>query len=482
MHVLHLSFVDWLLVAVYFLTLLALGLRGTLRGAPASQSAEEYLLSGRKLTLPAFVAALVSTWYGGILGVGEYSYLYGLSNWFVFGVPYYVFALIFALFLAKKVRESMAYSIPDQLASSFGRRVGITGSLFVFFMSSPAPYVLMQAVLLQVVTGWPLPLCLLLGTAASVLYMEVGGFRALVRIDLLQFGLMFAGFIVLLAFLIPVYGVMPFIPEHVTPSHLTPTGGNSWQYVVVWFFIALWTLVAPQFHQFTLSAESPRTARRGILLSIVFWTVFDGLTTLSGLYARALLPGLAQPTMAFPALGELVLPAAAKGLFFLGMVATVMSTTDGLTFIAASTFGRDLLAPMSRRRSDRDVMAFTRAGVLITAAVAIGGALLFPSVIRLWYVIGTLFIPGLLLPVLSSYSARYRVSPAWTLAMMLAGFFFSLLWFLWGIAHAAGDAAQYPFGIEPMYAGLAASALCFLAGAATPSSRYSSPGRVHRAP
>ena len=54
--------------------------------------AVEYLVAGRRLTLPAFVATLVSTWYGGILGVGEYAWRHGLSNWLVFGVPYYLYA------------------------------------------------------------------------------------------------------------------------------------------------------------------------------------------------------------------------------------------------------------------------------------------------------------------------------------------------------------------------------------------------------
>ena len=51
------------------------------------RGAAEYLVMGRTLALPAFVATLVSTWYGGVLGVGEYSYRYGISNWLVFGLP-----------------------------------------------------------------------------------------------------------------------------------------------------------------------------------------------------------------------------------------------------------------------------------------------------------------------------------------------------------------------------------------------------------
>ena len=40
----------------------------------------DYLLMGRKLTLPLFVATLVATWYGGIFGVNEITFNYGIYN------------------------------------------------------------------------------------------------------------------------------------------------------------------------------------------------------------------------------------------------------------------------------------------------------------------------------------------------------------------------------------------------------------------
>src|SRR5512135_2768822 len=97
----HFGILDSTLIAVDFIAVLFIGFRAARRGRGES---DDFLLAGRTLTLPMFVATLVSTWYGGILGVGEFSYRYGISNWIVFGVPYYVFALVFALFLANKIR------------------------------------------------------------------------------------------------------------------------------------------------------------------------------------------------------------------------------------------------------------------------------------------------------------------------------------------------------------------------------------------
>ena len=91
---------DIIIIGIYFI---ALFLIGFLRKKKQTKN-EDFLLSGRRLTLPLFVMTLVSTWYGGILGVGEFTYQYGLSNWFVMGFPYYIFALVYAFFIAGKIR------------------------------------------------------------------------------------------------------------------------------------------------------------------------------------------------------------------------------------------------------------------------------------------------------------------------------------------------------------------------------------------
>ena len=99
--------IDTTIILVYFILIWVLGFWKKSR-----PDIKEYLLMGRRLTLPAFVMTLVSTWYGGILGVSQFSYSYGVSNWIVFGVPYYVFGLVFAFFLANRARESQAETIP----------------------------------------------------------------------------------------------------------------------------------------------------------------------------------------------------------------------------------------------------------------------------------------------------------------------------------------------------------------------------------
>ncbi len=448
--------VDLAFLALYAAFLLGLGIRlfGVARG-----SAADYLVMGRRLSLPSFVATLVTTWYGGVLGVGEFSYRYGISNWLVFGVPYYVGALLFALFLARRARRTGHYTVPDVLDAAYGRPAALAGAVVVQFLSSPAPYVLMLAVLLQWVFGWGFLPALLLGTFFSTAYSLRGGLPSVVGADRVQFVLMFAGFLVALPFLAIRHGGLGFLEAHVPATHFVWHGGNAPQYIFVWYLIALQTLVEPTFYQRAFAAKDERTAQRGVLISIAFWALFDFLTTFTGLYARALMPNLADPVAAYPALAIEFLPPVVRGIFYLGLLATVMSTVDGYTFIGGVNFGRDLLWRWRRERDESNLNRYAQLGFVLTAALAFALALWFRSAVDLWHHVGSVGVPALLVPLLAAHSPRWRVGPRAALAAMLAGGSVSLAWLAPVLLRAD---AGYPLGLEPIYPGLIVSVAAWI--------------------
>ncbi|MDH4070363.1 MAG: sodium:solute symporter family protein [Ignavibacteria bacterium] len=449
---------DYLILVAYFVLVLVIGFVASRK----QSSTTGFLLAGRTLTLPLFVMTLVSSWYGGILGVGEFSYLYGISNWIVQGLPYYLFAILFAFLLAGRIRATSLHTIPEHLGATYDAKTALLGAGLTFLLTSPAPYILMIGILLQVVLGWSLTVCLIVGTVVTTAYLFTGGFRADVYTDMVEFVVMFLGFGIAVPYAFIELGGFSFVSENVPPSHLTWHGGNSWQFIAVWFLIALWTLVDPAFHQRCYAARDEKTARNGILLSIPFWFLFDALTAATGLYARAAMPEIADPVMAFPLFAELLLPPVLKGLFFAGMLATVMSTLNTMTFISGTTLGHDILGRLTPGLAKGN--NGTRIGLLVTAVVGIVLCLLVPSVIGLWYVIGTTIIPGLLIPVVTGYFPRLRLSAPFAFATMLSGWLVSTAWLLAGWSGSFADTEAYPLGIEPMFPGLVAAGVVWVAG------------------
>lgn len=442
--------VDWALIVLYFALLAGVWLR--LLGTKSSP--DDYFVAGRRVTLPAFVATLVATWYGGILGVGEYSYRYGLANWVVFGVPYYIGALLFAWWFAKRARETRLYTLPDLLAQAYGRGPATVGAIAVFIQSAPAAYVLMLGTLFAAMTGWALVPCVIGAAILSVFYVDRGGLRSVVLTDQIQFALMYGGFFTLLGYLFAQHGGMGFLTARVPPELFQWHGGNSPAAILVWYFIALSTLVDPGFWQRAYAARDPQVAQQGVLWSVAFWVLFDFMTTATGLYARALLPALKDPVFAFPELAKITLPAGALGLFYLGMIATVMSTIDSYAFIAATTVGRDLIWRW-RGGDESRLPEWSRYGLWLAAAFATVLALARQSVIGLWHDLGSIITPTLLLPVAFAVLGRERQVRG-AMALMLVPAMVSLGWVLWPYRSAT---KSYPFHLEPIYAGLTASLL-----------------------
>ncbi len=452
-----LHFLEILPITIYFIAILALGFVKTGK----YDSDEDFILGGRQLTLLPFIATLVTTWYGGILGVGEFTYLYGVSNWIVFGAPYYLFAILFAYFFAPKIQASPFVSIPDQFYAHFGKTGGMLSSIFTFFMVLPAPYVLMVGFLIHWISGWSLWLCIIFGAVFSMIYVLTGGFRAVVRTDKLQFLLMFGGFIVLFAVMATKFGGIAFLQANLPKTHLTWHGGNSPEFILTWFFIAAWTFVDPGFHQRCYAAKSPKTARKGILISVGFWFVFDFLTTGTGLYARALLVEQnISPTLSFPMLGHQFLSPLLSGLFLTGLLATIMSTVDSFSLLSAITIGHDLF-----KKNRKTTLADLRTGLIIAALVSIALAIAIPSVIDIWLLIGNVFIPPMLLPLVACYYPRINPGKRWVIANLTLSFAAAFGWLLMSIAQSPSLKELYFYqNIPPMYPGLMVSVFIFIIG------------------
>ncbi|MCP4684444.1 MAG: sodium:solute symporter family protein [bacterium] len=442
--------IDYSLIVAYVALLFLLGF---IKRLGRDSSASQMIVGGRMLTLPAFVASLVSTNYGGILGVGEYSYQFGVSNWLVFGLPYYLSAFLFAVFLAKRARKSEVLTIPDRLAQVYDNKTAAAGSVIIYLMTVPAAYILMLGVLGEQLFGWPFWAGILAGSAASIVYVYLGGFNSVVRTDLLQFGLMFIGFAVLLVVLVTDYGGFSFLTQNLPEAHLTWHGGNSGKYIATWYVIALATLIEPAFYQRCYAAKSASVARSGIFISIACWAFFDFMTTSCGLYARAILPELADPLSSYPALAREVLPAGLLGLFALGLLATVMSTVDSYSFLAASTFGNDIMRRLGNIREDQ-ITRYTRLGLVISSVLAIIWALFFRSVVGIWHAFGSIGTPALLVPVFFAFVGKRRLPARAALWSIISSGAVSTGWYISKYFGVSGD---YWLGLEPIFPGLVLS-------------------------
>ena len=452
------SFLDIVVIVIFVIILLLIGFYS---GKQTKSDADDYLLSGRKVGLLLFVLTTVSAWYGGILGVGEFTYRYGIASWFTQGFPYYLFAFLFAIFFAKKIREASLFTIPDKLSDTYGKKVGLISAILVFILVSPAPYLLMTASLISLIFNINIVYSLAISLVLSLSYLFKGGFRSSVYTDSFQFFIMFLAFIVILVFCYTTLGGTSFLVHSLPRKHLTLTGGATPTFLIVWFLIALWTFADPGFHQRAYAAKTGDIAKKGILISIGFWALFDFLTTSTGLYSRALIPNMGQPVLAFPLLAEKILKPGFKGIFYAGLFATIISTLNSFLFLSGTTIGRDFIFRLSKYSSESKLKEYTVYGLIASGIIAALLGYAIPSVIQIWYTIGSICIPGMIIPVISAYYTKIKIDKKTVLIEMIFAVLCSLTWY---IVRDNFSNITIINEIEPMLVGLGVSLIIHTVG------------------
>lgn len=423
----YLTPADWTVFALVLLLTLAVVIHGNQRRRRLPDTTPDarlldLLLMGRRLTLPLFTATLVATWYGGIFSVTEYTHQVGIYNWLTQGVFWYAAYLIFAFALVGRIRNTQARTMPELLGTLFGPRSATLGAGLNLLNVLPVTYLLMLGIFLQLLFGGSLPLWMTLGTLLVVSYSTLGGFRAVVFSDLVQFTVMCASVALVILFSITTHGGLAWLRAHpaIPPGHWKPLGdGIPLSLTLVWGFLALGTLADPNFYQRCLAAKDTRTARNGILLATLIWIAFDFCTTFGALYARAVLPA-AEPRTAYLLYSLQLLPPGLRGFFLAGILATILSTLDSYLFLSGTLVAYDLAPP--RRKGST---AHHHLGTLLTALTALLAAILFnltgENLVEIWKFFGGYATACILLPLLTGYLLPGRLTDRAFVTACLSG-------------------------------------------------------------
>ena len=305
----------------------------------------DYLLFGRRLTLPLFVTTLVSTWYGDVFGVTQIAFKKGVYTILIYGAGFYLAAVVFMLVFIEKARRMEAFSVPNLIEKMYGKLASKIASVMIIVKALPVTYTIGMGLLLQQLFGWDIYLAMFMGLAFCIGYIGLRGFSGIIYSDAIQFVLMFASVIMVVGFSFLRYGGIDYLVANLDASYFSIQGNDGMSELFVWFFIAIiTTFMSPVFYQRCFAAKSTEVAKYGILISIVFWMIFDFCTVIGSMYAKVAMFD-AAPHEAYFQYALSILPVGLKGVFLAGIAATILSTLDSFLFICSSTLIYDLLGP-----------------------------------------------------------------------------------------------------------------------------------------
>jgi SSS family solute:Na+ symporter len=407
------------LLALYLAGVLALGVAWRAR---AGRDEVSYFVADRSLGTFWGFTGLASLTTGGstTIALASLVYTHGVSGlWLDLAGALGLLAL--GLFLARRVRREEAVTLPEIVGRYYGpvaRRVSaalvLASEIVWFALLTEATQVVVTAAF-----GLSPDLAIVLSTAVFVAYTTLGGQFAVVRTDLLQYGLMVVGIPGIALFCaLAGSGGLGGLPGEVWSFPVSPTFGAGDVFAML-VLVGLPHLVGSDVYLKLLSCRDEKTARKATLYAAGSKVLFGLSVGAIALAARKALP----PVPAVEALPAAILgfaPAGLAALVLVALVATMQTSADVVLLSATAVTARDLLPPLLGKPVP---LAASRAlaplyGALgLLVALGLGRDVL--ETLRLGY---SIFAAGLILPVLAALLAPGTpLARGGAVAAMIAG-------------------------------------------------------------
>ncbi|MGA2263037.1 MAG: sodium:solute symporter family protein [Acidobacteriota bacterium] len=465
---LALSPVDILIIATYFLAVLALGFylkRYTITG-------EEFFMAGRRMT--AWVAGLsfISANLSSLetMGWSAMSYQYGMLG----AHAYLIGAIPAILFLAVVMMPfyyiCKTHSVPGYLKLRYGEGArslaGISFTMMTVLVCGVNMFAM--AKVMQIILGWNIHFSIWVSSITVAVYVALGGLLSAVFNEVLQFFLIWLG-----SLLIPILGLIEAggwrkLIESINARHPAENFTSLWANLgsaadnpmgMHWIGMVFGLGVAVSFGywctdflqvQRVMAAKSLRAAQNGTIIGAALKMLVPLIVTLPGLIGLVILTdkmgitlvpeNVAQATgghsynEVLPLLMSRYLGPGLLGLGVTGMIAGFMSGMAGNVSAFATVWTYDVYRPLlNRKAGDAHYVAMGRwcsiIGVFIAIATAYA-AMLFSNILVYLQVLVMFFIVPLFGAVILGMLWK-RASPAGGFWGFLSGILTSMSIFVY---------------------------------------------------
>ncbi|WP_418992948.1 sodium:solute symporter family protein [Alistipes sp.] len=323
--------------------------------------------------------------------------------------------LIVGLLIAPRWRRTGALTAAEYIAARLGLGVQKTYTLLFLAVSlfTTGSFLYPVGKILEVSTSLPLEACILLIGGISILYVTVGGLRAVVVTDVLQFVILFAAVAIVVPLAFDEVGGVAGFQDKVPDTFFDLTNEEySWDFMIAFgiyntiFLGGNWAYV-----QRYTTVRDPRSARKAGCLFGALYTLSPVLWMLPPMIYYAVDPTLSglNDEGAYLLMCREALPAGLLGLMLGGMIFATASSLNATLNISAAVFTNDIFKRLRPRSGERTLVRTARASTIAFGVLAVAVALLIPrmgGVVNVVISVGALTGVPLYLPVVWSLFSR----------------------------------------------------------------------------
>ena len=451
-------------------------------GYRRTRTASDFVVAGRTLGALVGGATLAATQIsaGTFVGTVGLHYLAGVSfAWAWPGV--WLGWIVAVVFVAPKLRESGALTIPDYFARRYGPicRSVSAGLIVVAYTIFLVAQYKASGIIVHAVLGWPEWTGIALILASTTVYSLLGGLHGGARIDLMQSLVMVTGVVASVPYMLGHLGGLDGLAhrlEAIDPRLL------GWYYrprEVVAFAASFGLSLAATPLEITrfLAMRDLTAARYAVGVGFIFQAIIGASVMMIGMSMRALFPDLPSGDLASSVMAAHVLTPIAGSLLVVAAFSAIMSTVNALLLVAAASVVHDLYAAFVERPGpDRRLLAANRIAVVLLALVPVWFAVREVPLVQFIVLFQAKLVASFFFaPIVIGLNWR-RSTAAGALSSMLAGSITCVGWSLM---------RQPPFGLDAVFPGVAVSIAVFLvvslAGSTTPLQDHQAPLAERRA-
>lgn len=439
-----------------------------------NKSKDDYFVGGRSISAGHIGLSVVATDVGGgfSIGLGGLGFAMGLSgSWMLFtGL---IGAWLSAVFLIPKIypiaKKHNFLTFPETLSFHYNKKVALVAGVisFIGYVGFTSSQILAGAKLASA-TFPALSInnaALLMGVIA-VVYTVIGGIKAVIYTDTIQWMILMVG-LIFIGLPIAYYEIGGWEAlQQVVPPEFISLGNVEFIQLFNWLItiVPIW-FVGMTLYQRIYACKDEQTAKKAWRIAGLFeWPIMAFMGVALGLFARVAFEqgmftdlGFAANSemdaeLGLPLLLRTILPVGLMGLMMSAYFSAIMSTADSCLMAASGNLITDVL-DYFRPTKENHAIKKSQLITLVIGAVAIVLATLMTSVLDLMLYSYAFMVSGLLVPVLGTLIFKKPNPLAALLAMVLGGTTTLVLIIL---------DFKLPLGLDANFFGISISAITFL--------------------
>lgn len=408
-----------------------------------NKDTDDYFVGGRKMGSWHIGLSVVATDVGGgfSIGLGGLGFVMGLAgSWMLFtGL---IGAWLSAVFLIPQVFKLSAnhkfYTFPQIFRHFYGKEVAILAGVIsgIGYMGFTSSQILAGAKLAAAsFVDLDMNTALIVMGVITIVYTVMGGLKAVIYTDTIQWILLISGLILIgipLSYF--ALGEREVILNAI-PSEFFSMTNVTWQDLVKWAvtIIPIW-FVGMTLYQRIYASNSEKQARKAWFIAGVFeWPLMAFMGVMLGLFSRvALQEGFFEylgynalsdidPEMGLPLLLRTILPVGLMGLMMSAYFSAIMSTADSCLMAASGNVLTDILQRIIRLPQGKAILRLSQLLTLIIGVLALWLAMSMQNVLELMLYSYAFMVSGLFVPVIAAFYSRRPSKLAAFVAMLLGG-------------------------------------------------------------